>query len=321
MQDIFDRGQATDVRAYGRSSPAVGGALPGTRAVRRVPMTADTISRAIHRMRSVSGQARPTPIFKFSPDNVSAEARSDLDENSSNLKMFEREDWTLFRTVEGLQQKAGVPAAQLRRLALKELADNALDTGSKVKLGCLDGDDSLFVQDSGPGLDGTPEQIAELFSISRSMRSSKLLRLPQRGALGNGLRVVAGAVLASEGSLAVITCNRRIVLRPQTDGSTAVVEVRKADQREEEPELDLEPAPERIEDVPRPETIFTPPPDRRELIRVALLAGGKSNRQIAAELNCSEATVRRAAATLTAAECDFSMRLRATDAGDDAAHV
>jgi hypothetical protein len=76
-------------------------------------------------------------------------------------------------------------------------------------------------------------------------------------------------------------------------------------QLEEEPELDLEPAPERIEDVPRPETIYTPPPDRRELIRVALLAGGKSNRQIAAELNCSEATVRRAAATLTAAECDF----------------
>jgi hypothetical protein len=57
------------------------------------------------------------------------------------------------------------------------------------------------------------------------MRSSKLLRLPQRGALGNGLRVVAGAVLASEGSLVVITRNQRIVLRPEADGSTTVVEV------------------------------------------------------------------------------------------------
>ena len=47
------------------------------------------------------------------------------------------------------------------------------------------------------------------------MRSSKLLRLPQRGALGNGLRVVAGAVLASAGSLVVITRNKRIELRPQ----------------------------------------------------------------------------------------------------------
>jgi hypothetical protein len=57
------------------------------------------------------------------------------------------------------------------------------------------------------------------------MRSSKLLRLPQRGALGNGLRVVAGAVLASEGSLAVITRNKRIELCPKGDGSTAVLSV------------------------------------------------------------------------------------------------
>jgi hypothetical protein len=61
------------------------------------------------------------------------------------------------------------------------------------------------------------------------MRSTKLLRLPQRGALGNGLRVVAGAVLASGGSLTVITDDRRIVLRPQSDGYTTVVEVTKVD--------------------------------------------------------------------------------------------
>jgi hypothetical protein len=51
------------------------------------------------------------------------------DENEPFLKMAERQDWALFRTVEGLQQKAGVPAGSLRRLALKELADNALDNG------------------------------------------------------------------------------------------------------------------------------------------------------------------------------------------------
>ena len=55
------------------------------------------------------------------------------------------------------------------------------------------------------------------------MISTKLLRLPTRGALGNGLRVVAGAVLASEGSLTVTTRNRRIKLRPERDGSTTVV--------------------------------------------------------------------------------------------------
>jgi hypothetical protein len=144
--------------------------------------------------------------------------------------MFEREDWTLFRTVDGLQQKAGVPTTRLRRLVLKELGDNALDTGTAIKFGQIDGSsDTYFVEDGGPGLDGEPEQIAELFSIRRPMRSSKLLRLPQRGALGNGLRVVAGAVLASEGSLVVITRNRRIVLEPKADGHTGVASVTTVD--------------------------------------------------------------------------------------------
>jgi hypothetical protein len=146
------------------------------------------------------------------------------------LKIFERQDWTLFRTVEGLQQKAGVPAKLLRRLVLKELGDNALDTGADIRFCQIYGSsDAFYVEDDGPGLDGTPEQIAELFSIRRPMRSTKLLRLPQRGALGNGLRVVAGAVLASAGSLVVITRNNRIVLQPRADGYTAVVEVMTAD--------------------------------------------------------------------------------------------
>jgi hypothetical protein len=68
-----------------------------------------------------------------------------------------------------------------------------------------------------------------LFSISRPLVSSKLLRLPTRGALGNGLRVVAGAVLASAGTLTVITRNRRIELRPQHDGTTKVLKATKAD--------------------------------------------------------------------------------------------
>src|SRR6516165_8589362 len=168
--------------------------------------------------------------FKNRDDYLASETSLSADGNPPILKMAEREDWTMFRSVDGLQQKAGVPAAQLRRLVLKELADNALDAGGKVDVGLTPGDpDRFFVKDDGPGLDGTPEEIAELFSIARPMRSTKLLRLPQRGALGNGLRVVAGAVLASEGSVVVITRNRRIVLRPQADGSTAVVEVTAAD--------------------------------------------------------------------------------------------
>ena len=113
----------------------------------------------------------------------------------------------------------------LTRFVLKELADNGLDAGAKVTVGERH-DGIYFVEDGGPGLDGTPEEIARLFSIRRPMVSTKLLRLPTRGALGNGLRVVAGAVLASAGTLTVLTRNQRIELRPERDGSTTVVSVK-----------------------------------------------------------------------------------------------
>jgi Topoisomerase 6 subunit A/Spo11, Toprim domain len=141
-----------------------------------------------------------------------------------NLK-FEREDWSLFRTIEGLQQKAGVSKDKLSRLVLKELTDNGYDDGAIVEVGELP-KGGYFVDDNGHGIGGTPGRIARLFSINRPMVSTKLLRLPTRGALGNGLRVVAGAVLASGGTLIVITRNRRIVLRPERDGTTTVVSVK-----------------------------------------------------------------------------------------------
>jgi hypothetical protein len=124
---------------------------------------------------------------------------------SQNLK-FERADWTSFRMVEGLQQKAGFAKNELRRLVLKQLPDDALDKGAEVSIGELCSGE-YFVEDDGHGIDGGSEQIAKLFSIARPMVSTKLL--PSRGALGNGLRVVAGAVLASTGSLAVVTRNCR----------------------------------------------------------------------------------------------------------------
>jgi hypothetical protein len=142
-----------------------------------------------------------------------------------NLK-FEREDWALFRTIEGLQQKAGVAKNKLSGLVIKELADNALDEGGQVRLGKLP-NGGYFVEDDGGGIDGAPADIARLFSIARPLVSSKLLRLPTRGALGNGLRVVAGSVLASAGALTVITRNRRIELRPEHDGSTKVLHTTK----------------------------------------------------------------------------------------------
>src|SRR5215472_14918805 len=146
-------------------------------------------------------------------------------QQAPQILKFQRPDWALFRTVEGLQQRAGVSKSKLRRLVLKELADNGLDSGANVRVGKVDG--GYFVEDDGSGID--PDDVARLFSISRPMMSTKLWRLPTRGALGNGLRVVAGAVLASRGKLTVITRNRRIELRPERDGSTTVVSMEEVD--------------------------------------------------------------------------------------------
>jgi hypothetical protein len=143
---------------------------------------------------------------------------------------FQRPDWSLFRTIEGLQQQAGVPKALLPQLVLKELVDNGLDAGERthVTIERLDGN-CFAVTDDGPGIGGSPGDVARLFSIDRPMVSTKLIRLPSRGALGNGLRVVAGAVIASEGSLVVTTRNRRLRLRPERDGSTTVVSAAEVD--------------------------------------------------------------------------------------------
>jgi len=115
-----------------------------------------------------------------------------------------------------------VPIARLRRLALKELVDNALDAGGQVTLRQPQ-PGHYVIKDDGPGIDGSPEQVARLFSIDRGLVSSKLWRKPLRGALGSGLRVVAGAIIASGGgSLTVTTRNQRVAIMPLEDGGAAV---------------------------------------------------------------------------------------------------
>ena len=115
--------------------------------------------------------AMPIPLQELDFQELPVELASSP--APQNFK-FERADWTSFRTVEGLQQKAGVAKSKLRRLVLKELTDNALDENAMVRIGelCNGG---YFVEDHGRGIDGTPEEIAQLFSIARPMVSTKLL--------------------------------------------------------------------------------------------------------------------------------------------------
>jgi hypothetical protein len=86
----------------------------------------------------------------------------------------------LFTDLATLPQKAGCQPAYLGEVVLKELVDNALDTGANVSLDHID--DTWIVADDGPGLD--PADVPRLFSVNRPLLSSKLKRLPLRGMLG-----------------------------------------------------------------------------------------------------------------------------------------
>ena len=124
------------------------------------------------------------PNLKNQRDTGAATPSSGAVEKRSDFQ-FERPDWVLFRSLETIGQKAGVAKTKLRRLVLKELVDNALDAGANVSVGINPNNGAYVIQDDGPGIGGTPEEIARLFSINRPLVSSKLWRLPQRGALGD----------------------------------------------------------------------------------------------------------------------------------------
>lgn len=136
--------------------------------------------------------------------------------------MFSREDWTLFRNINTLSQKAGVPVKDMRALVLKEIMDNALDAAPGKKPEYGDDGTAYWIQDHGPGIGGGAEALAHLFSIRRPLTSTKILRQPSRGALGNGIRVIVGALLASGGTLVVHTRGHRYPINLFDDGTTSI---------------------------------------------------------------------------------------------------
>jgi DNA topoisomerase VI subunit B len=143
--------------------------------------------------------------------------------------LFAREDWSLYTSLTTLPQKAGLAASMLPWLVAKELCDNALDsadTAGRPGAVEIDVDDhgNLIVADEGTGIPGaTPDQIARLFCVARPMLSGKLLRRPSRGAVGNGLRVCLGYLVATRGRLIIETGIHRVELVPDIGGTSLVV--------------------------------------------------------------------------------------------------
>jgi Topoisomerase 6 subunit A/Spo11, Toprim domain len=141
--------------------------------------------------------------------------------------LLQRADWTDFRHIDGLVARGGVSATALRRLVAKELLDNALDAVDEVggeicPTLTIEADGTIVVDDVGPGLGDDPAEIARLFAFGRDRLSSKYARRPSRGLLGNGLRLISGAVFASGGRLDVWTHDRQFHVTPRQDGITDV---------------------------------------------------------------------------------------------------
>ena len=75
--------------------------------------------------------------------------------------IFERPDWRLFIDARTLPQKAGCEPGQIGRVILKELTDNALDSGAG-DVDLVVAPKSCVVSDNGPGID--PDQVPRLLS-------------------------------------------------------------------------------------------------------------------------------------------------------------
>jgi hypothetical protein len=144
--------------------------------------------------------------------------------------MLSREHWHAYTSPATISQETGVPISQMLRSVAKELTDNALDWCDRhdcqgAVTAQLEGSHTIVVTNAGPGWEAGSEKLAEIFSLARGSMSSKLWRLPARGAMGLGLIQVTGSVASGDGTITIKSCNRRTVLRPQIeDGLTQIVE-------------------------------------------------------------------------------------------------
>jgi hypothetical protein len=129
--------------------------------------------------------------------------------------LHSREEWREFLDPETLSRKAGCDPDDLPAVVLKELVDNALDAGGMVRVE-LDGE-GWVVSDTGKGLD--PAQVPKIFCVNRELTSSKLRRMPTRGMLGNGTRVV----MAWARELVVETRGVQMHLAVSEDDGTTIV--------------------------------------------------------------------------------------------------
>jgi hypothetical protein len=162
---------------------------------------------------------------KQSTSSVTAAERKRRQRARERELLYSRDDWQLFLDPATLPQKAGCQPWQLRGLVLKELVDNQLDAtaGEVPQLGWDQKQKEWIIYGTNNGL--SVSAVPKLFSVNRPLVSSKLKRMVTRGLLGNGLRVVMGAVHALGGSITVSVRGRSLTLGVDpTNGTTRIIQ-------------------------------------------------------------------------------------------------
>jgi hypothetical protein len=169
------------------------------------------------------------PIFERLGRHAQERAKTASDD------MLSRTHWHAYTSPSTISQETGIPVGNMLRSIAKELVDNGLDQCDRHD--CqgeatieLEGTHTIVVTNDGPGWKASPQELAQVFSLARGSISSKLWRLPARGAMGLGLIQVTGAVASGGGTITISSCNRRTVLRPRIeDGLTEILEVGEID--------------------------------------------------------------------------------------------
>src|SRR3954447_17046690 len=139
---------------------------------------------------------------------------------------YTSDEWRALVDPAGLARKAGAGWRSMPAMVLRELCDNAADAagaGAWIETVTANGDTWWCVGDNGNGI--APDQVAHVFSVNRPMVSSKHVRLPTRGMLGNGTRIAAGLCAIERLPIMVESRDRQTVLRVEkATGHTVIVQ-------------------------------------------------------------------------------------------------
>ncbi|MFL5285458.1 MAG: ATP-binding protein [Rhodopila sp.] len=138
---------------------------------------------------------------------------------------YTSDEWRAFVDPAGLARKAGVGWRSMPAMVLRELCDNAADAagaGAWIETVTANGDTWWCIGDNGNGI--APDQVAHVFNVNRPMVSSKHVRLPTRGMLGNGTRVAAGFCAIERLPIMVESRDRQTVLRVERATGHTMIE-------------------------------------------------------------------------------------------------